>query len=70
MSEITNDQKLELLIDFGADAHTLTTVATVLNCDDFSDLADALIGDFTGEGKYYTIEDWARLSRSVSSIFE
>lgn len=69
MSEITNNEKLELLIDFGADAHTLTTVATVLNCDDFSDLADALIEDFTGEGKYYTIEDWARLSHDVNGIF-
>lgn len=66
---ITADQKLEILIDYGADSHTLCAVARCLDSDSFSDLADMLIGEFTGTGNTYTLADWARISYYLTELF-
>lgn len=66
---ITTDQKLELLIDFGADARTMTAIAAVMGSDSFDNLADDLIGEFTQEGKRYDLSDWAALTNALSGIF-
>lgn len=67
---IDNNQKLEILIDLGADVHTLTNIAIVMKHDDFSALCDDLVGEYTGEGVRYDLFRWAQLKRDLAGIFE
>lgn len=68
-ANVTTNEKLEILIDLGADAKTLTNICIVMRTEDFDSLADDLVGEFTGEGRTYDLWDWARLRTSLEGIF-
>jgi hypothetical protein len=66
---ISNDEKYDILVDLGADPATLLMCWKVMRSDDFSDLCNDLVGEFTEEGRRYDLEDWARIRNNLEGIF-
>lgn len=66
---ITTDDKLQILVDLGADITTLINIMIVLGTDDFDSLCDDLVGQYTDEGKRYNLWDWQRLKSNLEGIF-
>lgn len=68
-SNITTDEKLEVLVTLGADEDTLMTVMRVMSLDSFDQLCNELVGVYMGEGNTWDLFRWLDLKRHLEGIF-